>query len=91
MSTIVIIKLNWSAAIHDTGIRLYNIYQDDLIIGQTTDLTYQINDVDKPKLLKYYVVALTNSGDYLKSNTVEVQTTVGDGYEVFDYTLDFLL
>lgn len=89
MSAITIIKLNWSAATHDTGIRLYNIYQDDLMVGQTTDLTYQINDVEAPMLIKYYVVALTNSDEYLKSNVIELQTTVSEGSYVLDYTLDF--
>jgi len=88
MSTVVV-RLTWSEASDSSGIKLYNVYRNDAHIHQLTDLAYNVFDEVKPTTIKYYVVALTNDGNYLKSNEIYVETLDVAGFNALNYTLNF--
>jgi hypothetical protein len=84
-----VVKLDWNNATHESGIKLYNVYQDNILIYQTTDTKYNVYDVEKPKTFSFFVVALSYSGDYLKSNIITVLTKDIAGFKSLNYTLNF--
>jgi len=84
-----VVKLDWNNATHESGIKLYNVYQDNILIYPTTDTKYNVYDVEKPKTFSFFVVALSYSGDYLKSNIITVLTKDIAGFKSLNYTLNF--
>ena len=90
MSTSVI-KLDWIEASDSSGIKLYNIYRNDILIHQLNDVEYYIYNEEQPATIRYYVVALTNSDKFLKSNEITITTYGLGGDYGFDYTLNFSL
>lgn len=86
-----VVKLNWNNATHESGIKLYNVYQDNSLIYQTIDNKYNIYDIDKPKTFTFFVVALSYSGEYLKSNIISILTKDVIGFKSLNYTLNFNL
>ena len=90
MSTSVI-KLNWSEASDKSGIRLYNIYRNDILFHQLDDVKYYIYNEEQPATIRYFVVALTNNDKYLKSNEVIITTSDLPGFDALNYTLNFSL
>ena len=90
MSTSVI-KLNWSEASDSSGIRLYNIYRNDILFHQLDDVKYYIYNEEQPATIRYYVAALTNNDKFLKSNEITITTYGLGGVYGFDYTLNFSL
>ena len=87
--SVAVVVLNWSEAKDDSGIKLYNVYRDNALHTQLNELTYQFYNEEKPKTIKYQVVALTNSGEFLKSNEISITTLDVDGFYALNYTLNF--
>ena len=87
--SVVVVKLNWDEPNDDSGVRLYNIYRNDKLYHQLNDLKYNIYDEEKPLEITYFISALTNNGEFIKSNSITIKTKDIEGFKAFNYTLNF--
>lgn len=87
--SVVVVKLNWNEAVYDSGIKLYNIYRNDVLFDQINELSYEIYDEVKESTIKYQITALTNDSNFLKSNEIYIDTLDVEGFNALNYTLNF--
>lgn len=66
------IILTWEASTDDVGVVGYDIYRDGQIIGNTKDLTFQVNQLDPQKIYRFAVKAKDAAGNYSEfSNSIQ--------------------
>lgn len=87
--SVVVVKLNWNEVVYDGGVKLYNIYRNDILFDQINELSYKIYDEVKESTIKYQITALTNDSKFLKSNEIYIDTLDVDGFNALNYTLNF--
>ena len=69
------LDLSWNAATDDTAVVGYDIYQNNILIGSTTNLLYAVDQLSPNTFYSYYIVAKDGSGNQSPpSNTVSIFT-----------------
>lgn len=61
-------KASWTET---TGADSYNIYRDDIFVGNTTNLEYDLDKMDSSTVYKISVAPLNTSGEATKTSAVE--------------------
>ncbi|WP_342434986.1 fibronectin type III domain-containing protein [Paenibacillus sp. FSL H7-0442] len=66
------IVLTWEASIDDVGVVSYDVYRDGQMIGNTKELTFQVNQLEPQKIYRFAVKARDAAGNYSEfSNSVK--------------------
>lgn len=73
------ISLMWNKSTHSSGIKTYEIYRDNLLIGETTATHYKDSGLTAATAYKYQVKAISNDGSESQlSNELAVTTKKSD-------------
>jgi chitinase len=65
------IILTWEASTDDVGVVSYDVFRDGQMIGNTKDLTFQVNQLEPQKIYRFAVKAKDAAGNYSEfSNSV---------------------
>lgn len=74
--------LTWTAATDNVGVSYYEVYQNDVLLGPTADLFYDITSLPNQKNF-YKIVAVDAAGNRSTfSNTVICWGQLGFGYKL---------
>lgn len=66
------IVLTWEASTDDVGVVSYDVYRDSQMIGNTGELTFQVNQLEPQKIYRFAVKARDAAGNYSEfSNSVK--------------------
>lgn len=66
------ITLTWEASTDDVGVVGYDVYRDGQMIGNTKELTFQVDQLEPQKIYKFAVKAKDAAGNYSEfSNSVK--------------------
>lgn len=65
-----VLRLNWNAAAAPEGIANYRLYCNGVIISNTSNLEYVMDEVEYCTDYIFYVVALTNTGRISKKSNI---------------------
>ncbi|HBM80413.1 MAG TPA: hypothetical protein DD426_06190 [Clostridiaceae bacterium] len=78
------IALSWEAATDDVGVKLYEIYLDDIKIGETDTTSYIFNDLEAGTTYKFSIIAKDAAGNssekavYSETTYASIQTQVSE-------------
>ncbi|MBI9031748.1 hypothetical protein JEZ13_07095, partial [bacterium] len=92
------VTLTWTAPelrnVYNRALLGYNIYRNDIQINETTIETtsFSDSDIQNNQIYNYYVIAVFNEGESIKSNPLQINYSLldGEGTSVSPYLIETL-
>lgn len=70
------VKLAWNASTDNVGVKSYQIYKNNVLIGSASTTTYTVNNLLSSSSFQFYVVAKDAYGNVSKQSNVITVTTL---------------